>query len=115
MTAARQFVQLSEQDFDQTVEAVSRVRIPRRFDPHSAASRRQLGNALQNRIASLSTRPAWLARAGSITELADQIAELHAVLRAHPLHMRNYLNVHLTDNSMVDSSPSLVKRQLLRR
>ena len=86
LTAARQLVQLSEQDFDQTVEAVSRVRIPRRFDPHSAAGRRQLGNALQNRIASLSTRPAWPARAGSITELADQIAELHAALRAHPCH-----------------------------
>ncbi len=86
MTLARQIVQLTENDVNQPVSATSRVRVPRKFDVRSAADRRQLGNSLVARAESLGDRPMRAGRAPADAQLATEIADLRAQLRAHPCH-----------------------------
>ena len=86
LTAERQIVQLTERDINQAVAAASRVRIPKRFDSHSAADRRQLGNSLTARLESLPDTPGRVGKAKPDEALADEIDRLRADLRAHPSH-----------------------------
>ncbi len=86
MTAGRQIVQLADRDVTQPVTAISRVRVPKRFDVRSAADRRQLANSLAARAESLGERPVRTGRPRADAELADEIAELRAQLRVHPCH-----------------------------
>ncbi|WIY83616.1 DEAD/DEAH box helicase [Propionimicrobium sp. PCR01-08-3] len=86
MTAGRQIVDLAEHDVNQPVAATSRVRVPRKFDVRSAADRRQLANSLQARAESLGDRPPKAGRPKADAELANEIADLRAQLRAHPCH-----------------------------
>ena len=86
MTAARQIVALGERDVNQPLRAVSRVRLPKKFDVHSAADRRQLGNSLAGRLESIGDRPARAGRPRPDEELAAQIDSLRAEMKAHPCH-----------------------------
>lgn len=86
LTAERQIVALTERDINQAVTAVSRVRVPKRFDPHSAGDRRQLGNSLLGRIESLPDRAPRASKAAPDDDLAAEIDFLRAQLRAHPCH-----------------------------
>ncbi|MGL5246921.1 MAG: DEAD/DEAH box helicase, partial [Brooklawnia sp.] len=86
MTAARQIVALGERDVNQPLRAVSRVRLPKKFDVHSAADRRQLGNSLAGRLESIGDRPARAGKPRPDEELAAQIDSLRAEMKAHPCH-----------------------------
>lgn len=86
MTAARQIVALTERDVNQPLRAVSRVRLPKKFDVHSAADRRQLGNSLAGRLESIGDRPARAGKPRPDEELAALIDHLRAEMRAHPCH-----------------------------
>lgn len=86
MTAVRQMVSLAERDINQPVTASSRVRVPKRFDPHSASSRRQLANSLAARIDSLGEHPPRVGRPKPDEDLALRVADLRAQMRSHPCH-----------------------------
>ncbi|MDI9627974.1 MAG: DEAD/DEAH box helicase [Acidobacteriota bacterium] len=86
MTAARQIVALTERDVNQPLRGVSRVRLPKKFDVHSAADRRQLGNSLAGRLESIGDRPARAGKPRPDEELAALIDHLRAEMRAHPCH-----------------------------
>ena len=86
MTADRQIVQLAERDVDQPVRAISRVRMPKKFNVHSGVDRRQLGNALAGRLDALGNQPPRGSRPRPDAELTEQIAAARARLRAHPCH-----------------------------
>ncbi|MGB3954474.1 MAG: DEAD/DEAH box helicase [Brooklawnia sp.] len=86
MTAARQIVGLGERDVNQPVRAVSRIRVPKKFDVHSAADRRALGNSLAARLESLGDRPPRMARPRPDEDLQAQIEVLRIEMRAHPCH-----------------------------
>jgi len=86
MTAARQIVALTERDVNQPLRAVSRVRLPKKFDVHSAADRRQLGNSLAGRLESIGDGPARAGKPRPDEELTALIDHLRAEMRAHPCH-----------------------------
>ncbi|MGI5952534.1 MAG: DEAD/DEAH box helicase [Brooklawnia sp.] len=86
MTAERQMVQLTDKDINQIVTAVSRVRLPKKFNQHSAADRRRLANSLAGRIETLGERPIRAPKPRPDLELTQQIAELRAEMKAHPCH-----------------------------
>ncbi|MGO1509272.1 MAG: DEAD/DEAH box helicase [Actinomycetales bacterium] len=83
----------------QGLEIVSRVQIPRRFNPRNAAERRDLGSSLRNALAQ-GTRPradapgrsatgGGAAGAGPVQNpqaARDEVEQLRAELRAHPCH-----------------------------
>lgn len=86
MTADRQIVQLAERDINAPVRAVSRVRLPKKFNRHSATDRRALGNSLTGRLESLGDRAPRAERPRPDLVLSEQIAELRVDMKAHPCH-----------------------------
>jgi ATP-dependent RNA helicase HelY len=75
---------LSLADFTDTVEPVSRVRVPRNFNPRSPQMRRDLASTLRN-VHDDVDRPS---RRRSRSAAADdpELAELRAAMRRHPAH-----------------------------
>ncbi len=86
MTQTRQIVELTEKDANQPVTVISRVRVPKKFDRRSVADRRQLANSLVARAESLGKNPTKPHKVRAEGQLAAEIAELRAQLRAHPCH-----------------------------
>jgi ATP-dependent RNA helicase HelY len=82
LTADRQVKRLSVVDFPTPVEALTRVRIPKSFNPRSPQSRRDLASTL--RAAGVEPGPRR-SRRGESAEDAE-IARLRAALRQHPCH-----------------------------
>jgi ATP-dependent RNA helicase HelY len=84
LTVDRQMKRLSVVDFPSPVEAVSRVRLPRGFNPRSPQSRRDLASSLRNLgLDDMGARPR---RSRSAAADDDEIAQLRASIRRHPCH-----------------------------
>lgn len=94
MTADRQVAVLKDGDLNARARAVSRVRIPRRFNPHSVADCRALANALTARIAGLPQRPESDSRRRPDEDPSAEIAAKRMLLRAHPCHHCPEREVH---------------------
>jgi len=85
LTADRQVVRLSLQDFGVAVEPLGRVRIPKGFSPRSPQHRRDLASTLIAKgYAAGEARSARSRRPGADGD--DETARLRAALRAHPVH-----------------------------
>jgi ATP-dependent RNA helicase HelY len=86
LTEDRQVRRLSLMDFPVAVEPLTRLRIPRSFNPKAAASRRDLAAALRAKAPDDGTRPHR--RRGTASAAADdeRLLELRREMRAHPCH-----------------------------
>ncbi|RLP10775.1 DEAD/DEAH box helicase [Propionibacterium australiense] len=86
MTPDHQLLRLAARDVSAPVSAVSRVRVPKRFDRHSAADRRALARSFDTRVAGLGAGPRGVARPRPDAELTAEVEGLRAQLAAHPCH-----------------------------
>ena len=89
LTAERQARRLALTDFPTPVVALTRLRVPRGFNPRNPQARRDLASALRSRTHELAPPPA--ARAGGDPPPVDsaagrEVARLRAELAAHPCH-----------------------------
>ena len=86
LTEDRQVRRLSLMDFPVAVEPLTRLRIPRSFNPKVPASRRDLAAALRAKAPDDGTRPHR--RRGPASAAADdeRLLELRREMRAHPCH-----------------------------
>jgi ATP-dependent RNA helicase HelY len=84
LTADRQVKRLSVTDFPTPVEALSRVRLPRNFNPRSPQARRDLASSLRN--LGLDDGGARARRGRSAAADDSEIARLRADIRRHPCH-----------------------------
>jgi ATP-dependent RNA helicase HelY len=82
LTADRQVKRLSVVDFPTPVEALTRIRIPKSFNPRSPQSRRDLASTL--RAQGIEGTPRRSSRGESVED--PEIARLRAELRRHPCH-----------------------------
>jgi ATP-dependent RNA helicase HelY len=87
LTEERQVKRLSVLDFPTPVEPIGRVRIPKAFSGRNPQDRRDLVITMRNhgfdKAHDDGPRPG---RGGVTDEIAEQISELRAQLRAHPCH-----------------------------
>jgi ATP-dependent RNA helicase HelY len=85
LTEARQVRRLSLVDFPAAVEPLTRLRIPRSFNPKAATSRRDLAATLRAKVP---PRPngGRRARSPSTTGDDEELLRLRRRLRAHPCH-----------------------------
>lgn len=81
-----QVARLTMADFPEPIRIISRVRIPRKFDPRSAAARKELAASFRQRLASLNLDLAPVEDPKRDAELVSQIADLRARLQTHPAH-----------------------------
>jgi ATP-dependent RNA helicase HelY len=90
LTADRQVKQLSVGDFASPVEALTRVRVGRSFNPRSPQSRRDLATSLRDIHIddddSRRRRPDSDSPAVTAGALDDEITRLRRELREHPVH-----------------------------
>ncbi|TDT33128.1 DEAD/DEAH box helicase [Naumannella halotolerans] len=82
----RQVRRLGADDFPTPVEAVSRVRVPKRFSPRDAQSRRSLGAAMSARLAELDGDVERFRPGAMDAEVAQRISDLREQLAHHPCH-----------------------------
>ncbi|HET7529876.1 MAG TPA: DEAD/DEAH box helicase [Mycobacteriales bacterium] len=84
LTADRQVKRLSVVDFPTPVEALTRVRLPKGFNPRSPQARRDLASTLRNLgLDGDAGRPR---RARSAAADDTELARLRAAIRRHPCH-----------------------------
>ena len=87
LTAERQARRLSVVDFPAPVTALSRLRIPRQFNPRNPQSRRDLASTLRNVTHDLAPPPPVRDRHDVPPSKEDrQIEELRSRMREHPCH-----------------------------
>src|SRR5665213_15841 len=87
LTEERQVKRLSVLDFPTPVEPIGRVRIPKAFSGRNPQDRRDLVITMRNHgFDKAPDDGARSARGGVTDEVAEQITELRAQLRAHPCH-----------------------------
>ena len=86
MTAGHRLVRLRARDVAAPLVATSRVRVPRRFDRHSAADRRALARSFDARTAELDERPRAASAPRPDAELTAEVERLRAGLAGHPCH-----------------------------
>jgi ATP-dependent RNA helicase HelY len=87
LTAERQARRLSVVDFPAPVTALSRLRIPRQFNPRNPQMRRDLASSLRNATHDLAPPPPGRERSdGPPTRTDREIEELRRRLREHPCH-----------------------------
>jgi ATP-dependent RNA helicase HelY len=87
LTEERQVKRLSVLDFPQPVEPVGRVRIPKSFSGRNSQDRRELAITLKNKaFEELRAGGGSSQQRTAGDEVAAQIADLRAQLRAHPCH-----------------------------
>jgi ATP-dependent RNA helicase HelY len=82
LTADRQVIRLSSQDFPIAVESLGRVRVAKNFNPRSPQSRRDLAATLHT----LDPPEAGRRRRRHNSAEDDEITRLRLALRAHPVH-----------------------------
>ncbi|HEY3527969.1 MAG TPA: DEAD/DEAH box helicase [Nocardioides sp.] len=87
LTAERQARRLSVVDFPTPVTALSRLRIPRQFNPRNPQMRRDLASTLRNATHDLAPPPPSRER-GDVPRSREEreIEELRRQLREHPCH-----------------------------
>ncbi|NDL56086.1 DEAD/DEAH box helicase [Phytoactinopolyspora mesophila] len=83
LTESRQVRRLALTDFPDPVEALTRMRIPRSFNPKVPAARRDLAAALRSK-APEQPRPRRTKRAATADD--EQLNRLRREMRAHPCH-----------------------------
>ncbi|HEX5996658.1 MAG TPA: DEAD/DEAH box helicase [Jiangellales bacterium] len=86
LTEARQVRRLSLTDFPVAVEPITRLRIPRSFNPKVAASRRDLAAALRAKTPDDDARSRHRRRSASAAADDERLLELRRQMRAHPCH-----------------------------
>jgi ATP-dependent RNA helicase HelY len=87
LTEERQVKRLSVVDFPQPVEPVGRVRIPKSFSGRNSQDRRELAITLKNHAFDEAHSDGGRTSNRQVgDEVAAQIAQLRAQLRAHPCH-----------------------------
>ncbi|WP_316668839.1 DEAD/DEAH box helicase [uncultured Propionibacterium sp.] len=86
MTGSHQLVELGRQDVTAPVAVVSRLRVPRRFNRHSAADRRALARSFDARVAELDERGPRAAGPGADAGLVAEVERLRAQMADHPCH-----------------------------
>jgi ATP-dependent RNA helicase HelY len=87
LTAERQARRLSVVDFPTPVTALSRLRIPRQFNPRNPQMRRDLASTLRNATHGLAPAPPERGRRDVRPARQDrEIEELRRRLREHPCH-----------------------------
>ncbi|MBD0292030.1 MAG: DEAD/DEAH box helicase [Jiangellaceae bacterium] len=85
LTEARQVRRLSMVDFPVAVEPLTRMRIPRSFNPRVPSARRDLAATLRTKAASADGQPRR--RAARVPAGDDgELQQLRRTLRAHPCH-----------------------------
>ncbi len=85
LTEHRQARRLAMMDFPTPVAAVSRMRIPRHFNPRNPQSRRDLASTLRQRTLDMPT-PEAVRRARRSDPVQAEVEGLREQLRAHPCH-----------------------------
>ena len=86
MTLERQLKKLELADFPTPPAPVGRMRVPKHFDPRSAADRRNLFAAFRSKLATVDLTPA-ASEAGDLdADAAARVAELRESVRRHPCH-----------------------------
>ncbi len=83
LTADRQVRKLSMVDFPTPVESLTRMRVPRSFNPRNAQQRRDLANSLRHKAPDA---PPGRYRRGSNAADDETLQDLRAAMRAHPCH-----------------------------
>jgi ATP-dependent RNA helicase HelY len=86
LTAERQARRLSVVDFPAPVTALSRLRIPRQFNPRNPQMRRDLASTLRNATHGLAPAPPQRDRDPRPTRQDREIEDLRRRLREHPCH-----------------------------
>src|SRR3954470_20166279 len=86
LTAERQARRLSVVDFPTPVTAVTRLRLPRQFNPRNPQMRRDLASTLRNATHGLAPPPESFRRQREATSDDPELERLRAELRAHPCH-----------------------------
>jgi ATP-dependent RNA helicase HelY len=89
VTADRHARRLSLVDFDRPVRALTRMKVPRSFNPRNAQSRRELAINLVRRAGSLDPgAPSRRGRGGAPAGVPEEaeIGRIRAELRRHPCH-----------------------------
>ena len=84
LTADRQVKRLSVVDFPTPVETLTRVRLPKGFNPRSPQARRDLASTLRNLGMDADAGRPKRARAAAADDA--EIARLRAAIRRHPCH-----------------------------
>ncbi|HTW19544.1 MAG TPA: DEAD/DEAH box helicase, partial [Mycobacteriales bacterium] len=82
VTVDRQLKRLAAGDFNAPIEALGRVKVPRRFNARSPQERRDLVSSLRN--LGIERPPGGKQRAAAADDL--EIARLRAAIRRHPCH-----------------------------
>jgi ATP-dependent RNA helicase HelY len=87
LTLDRQVRKLSMIDFPTPVEAISSLRVPKKFNPRNPQQRRELAQVLRNRTDMLG-EDGPPSRTRDVVAHADdpELQEMRAQLRAHPCH-----------------------------
>ncbi|MET0692985.1 MAG: RNA helicase, partial [Propionibacteriaceae bacterium] len=84
LTEDRHVRRLSLADFPTPPVTISRMKVPKHFNPKEPASRRNLGAAFRSKLATVDLDPARY-RAGAVNgDTADQISRLRDQVRRHP-------------------------------
>ncbi len=87
LTLGRHARRLSMVDFTDPVEALTRMRVPPKFNARDAQSRRDLANALAERVKTLPHhRPPRHGKPGVDPDAEREITRLRNQLRRHPCH-----------------------------
>ncbi len=86
MTEQRQLKRLSLVDFPTPPVVAGRMRVPKHFDPRQPASRRNLSAAFRSKLTEIDLSQPRYSPAAMDEEVAEQIADLRAWLKAHPCH-----------------------------
>ncbi|MGL5405694.1 MAG: DEAD/DEAH box helicase [Propionibacteriaceae bacterium] len=86
LTQSRQVKRLSTSDFPTAPVVVTRVRVPKHFDPRDSQSRRSLHAAMQARLGENTTLPERPEKIAPDVAILAEIAEIRAAMKAHPCH-----------------------------
>ncbi|MBC7638228.1 MAG: DEAD/DEAH box helicase [Rhodoferax sp.] len=86
LTADRQVRRLSVVDVPQPVEALTRVRVPKNFNPRNPQSRRDLASVLRHAVPEPDAAPSGRRAGGRAAGDDAELLDLRRRLRAHPCH-----------------------------
>ncbi|WP_094764835.1 DEAD/DEAH box helicase [Luteococcus japonicus] len=86
VTEDREVVRLTTSDFPTPTQVVGKLRIPRKFDPRQAASRRNLAASFVDKLHALNPQAAILHGPRADAEMTARISELRRELKRHPCH-----------------------------
>ncbi|MDQ1289006.1 MAG: ATP-dependent helicase HelY [Actinomycetota bacterium] len=86
LTAERHLHRLTPTDITGPLEPLTRVTVPKTFNPRNPTSRRDLASTLRNALGALADTPPPPSRRRSPATDDDTLNHLRAALRSHPCH-----------------------------